>query len=43
MPERAHEIGILLYRGLDSVQFAYLTDAIPELIPRGATGYVKKQ
>jgi hypothetical protein len=41
MPERAQEVGMILYRGLDSVAFADIADHVPEIIPRGLPGYVR--
>ena len=39
MPERAHELGHIIYRGVDSVLWAYLSSEVPEIIPRGLPGY----
>ena len=41
MPERTHEIGLIVYRGVDSVLWTSLVADIPELIPRGLRGYKK--
>lgn len=41
MPERAQEIGLIVYRGVDSVMWAFLVSEIPEMIPRGLEGYKK--
>jgi hypothetical protein len=39
MPERAPELGMIIYRGVDSVVWASLIAEIPELKPRGEKGY----
>lgn len=39
MPERAQEIGLIVYRGVDSVMWAFLAKEIPEMIPRGVKGF----
>ena len=41
MPERSHEIGMMIYRGTDSVIWNSLIQEIPEIIPRGLPGYRK--
>ena len=41
MPERSHEIGMMIYRGVDSVEWSRLVLEIPEMIPRGLSGYRK--
>lgn len=38
-PLRAQEIGLMLYHGIDSVTWSYLTQELPELIPRGLSGF----
>jgi len=42
MPDRAQQIGLIVHRGVDSAMYAFLTDEIPEMIPRGAYNYKKK-
>ena len=39
MPERAQQFGAIVYRNVDSVMWARLSRAVPEIIPRGAPGY----
>eukprot|EP01041_Mallomonas_annulata_P011269 gene11269-23576_t len=39
MPERAQEIGLMMYRGVDSQLWAFLSEEIPEMIPRGLPGW----
>jgi hypothetical protein len=39
MPERAQEIGLIVYRGVDSVTWSFLAAEIPEMVPRGLHGY----
>jgi len=34
-PERAQEIGLMLYRKIDSVLFEFVANEIPEIVPRG--------
>lgn len=41
MPERAQEIGLIVYRGVDSITWTFLSSEIPEMIPRGLPGYKK--
>lgn len=41
MPERAQEIGLIIYRGIDTVTWSFLASEIPEMIPRGIAGYKK--
>lgn len=41
MPERAQEIGLVIYRGVDSVLWALLVAEIPEIVPRGLRGHKK--
>lgn len=41
VPSRAHEIGLCLYHGCDSVTWQFLIQEMPELIPRGLPGYKK--
>lgn len=38
-PARAQEIGMIIYRGTDSVTWSYLAKHIPEIIPRGVPGH----
>lgn len=38
-PMRAQEIGLILYPRIDSVTWAFLSREIPEIIPRGLSGY----
>lgn len=42
IPERAVELGLIIYRGCDSVTYAALADDAPELVPRGAAGWRKQ-
>eukprot|EP00798_Chlamydomonas_sp_ICE-L_P003362 gene3362-13393_t len=39
MPERGQQIGIILGKGVDGVQWKRITDELPEIIPRGACGW----
>ena len=39
MPDRAQELGLILYRGCDSAVYASLVDEIPEIAPRGTPGW----
>ena len=39
MPERAQELGLIIFRGTDSVLWAYLCNEVPEMIPRGLQGF----
>jgi hemerythrin-like domain-containing protein len=38
-PDRAQEIGLICYRTLRSVDWAFLSKEIPEIIPRGVPGW----
>jgi iron-sulfur cluster repair protein YtfE (RIC family) len=38
-PARAQEIGLITYRGVDSVTWCQVSEAIPEMIPRGVAGH----
>jgi len=40
-PDRAQEIGLICYRTLNSVDWEFLAQEIPEMIPRGARGWVR--
>lgn len=42
LPDRCQEIGMMVYRGCDSVTFAFLADEIPEMVPRGVKNYSKQ-
>jgi tellurite resistance protein TehA-like permease/glutaredoxin/hemerythrin-like domain-containing protein len=39
VPERAHEIGLLVHRHVDQGLWLALTQELPEIIPRGVSGY----
>lgn len=39
MPDRAQEIGLIVYRGVDSVLWTFIAEEIPEMIPRGLAGF----
>ena len=41
-PDRAQEIGLMCYRTLNSVDWAFLAQEIPEMIPRGVSGWVRQ-
>ena len=41
VPDRAQEIGLIVYRGVDSALWSFLVEEIPELIPRGLSGWRK--
>lgn len=41
MPERAQQIGAMLYRGVDDVTWTRLAFEVPEMIPRGLPGHVR--
>ena len=41
MPERSQEMGMMIYRGVDSVEWSRLVLEIPEVTPRGLSGYRK--
>eukprot|EP00961_Rhodomonas_salina_P268276 3625638-Rhodomonas_salina.1 len=36
MPERAQQIGAIVYRNVDSVKWEMMRIEVPEMIPRGA-------
>ena len=38
-PMRAQEIGLMLYPNLDTVSWSFLAREIPEIVPRGLSGY----
>jgi tellurite resistance protein TehA-like permease/glutaredoxin len=38
-PARAQELGLMLYRSVDSVTWASLAEEMPEIIPRGECGF----
>jgi hypothetical protein len=38
-PYRSQEIGLMILPHVDSVTWAFLTREIPEIIPRGLSGY----
>lgn len=38
-PDRAQQIGLMCYRGLDSIDWAFLSEEMPEIIPRGLPGW----
>ena len=38
-PHRAEEIGLALFRGCDDVTWQFISQQLPELIPRGLPGY----
>jgi hypothetical protein len=40
-PNKAQELGLALYKGLDDTTWAFLTEKIPQLIPKGLHGYKK--
>jgi hemerythrin-like domain-containing protein len=40
-PSKAQEIGLMLYRRVDDVTWAFLTREIPSLVPRGLPGHQK--
>jgi hypothetical protein len=43
LPERANELGLTLWRTIDSADYALLADEMPELRPRGdPAGYRRK-
>jgi tellurite resistance protein TehA-like permease len=39
MPERAQQIGAIVYRNVDAVMWERLRTEVPEIIPRGAPGW----
>ena len=39
MPERAHQIGAIVYRNVDAVMWETLRVEVPEMIPRGLPNY----
>ena len=39
MPERAQQIGAIVYRNVDAVMWERLRVEVPEIIPRGAPGW----
>mmetsp|Transcript_21528 Transcript_21528/g.27838 ORF Transcript_21528/g.27838 Transcript_21528/m.27838 type:complete len:536 (+) Transcript_21528:133-1740(+) len=41
LPERAQQIGAIVYRNVDAVMWERLRAAVPEMIPRGAPGWVR--
>jgi hemerythrin-like domain-containing protein len=41
-PDRAQEIGLICYRTLNSVDWEFLAQEIPEIIPRGVRGWVRQ-
>lgn len=38
-PACAHELGLCIYRNCDDVLWSFLSERIPEMIPRGLPGY----
>lgn len=41
MPERAQQFGSIIYRNVDAVMWERLRAELPEIIPRGAPGYMR--
>ena len=41
MPERAQQVGAILYRNVDAVMWERLKVSLPDIVPRGAAGYRK--
>lgn len=41
MPERAQQIGAILYRNVDAVMWERLRASLPDIVPRGVSGYRK--
>jgi hypothetical protein len=39
MPERAQQIGAMLSLGMNVPQWRRMTTELPEIVPRGATGW----
>jgi len=39
LPERAQQIGAIIYRNVDAVMWERLRTVVPEIVPRGAPGY----
>lgn len=39
MPERAQQIGAIVYRNVDAVMWERLKEEVPEMIPRGESGW----
>lgn len=39
MPERAQQLGAIMYRGCDSVKWELISFEIPEIIPRGVSNW----
>merc|ERR1712226_107659 len=39
MPERAQQIGAIIYRNVDAVMWERLSSAVPHIIPRGVAGW----
>ena len=39
MPERAQQIGAIVYRNVDAVMWERLRGEVPEIVPRGAAGW----
>eukprot|EP00629_Pelagomonadales_sp_RCC1024_P000296 CAMPEP_0119261536 /NCGR_PEP_ID=MMETSP1329-20130426/1570_1 /TAXON_ID=114041 /ORGANISM="Genus nov. species nov., Strain RCC1024" /LENGTH=970 /DNA_ID=CAMNT_0007261101 /DNA_START=166 /DNA_END=3078 /DNA_ORIENTATION=- len=41
MPERAQQVGAILYRNVDAVMWERLKVSLPDIVPRGVPGYRK--
>ena len=41
MPERAQQIGAIIYRNVDAVMWERLRSEVPAIIPRTAPGYMR--
>ncbi len=39
MPERAQQLGLMVYREVDDVTWVEVARDLPEVIPRGLPGY----
>mmetsp|Transcript_10371 Transcript_10371/g.27652 ORF Transcript_10371/g.27652 Transcript_10371/m.27652 type:complete len:218 (+) Transcript_10371:2-655(+) len=42
LPERAQHIGEMIYRGVDDAEWAAIAKDVPEVIPRGLPGWVRR-
>jgi len=42
LPERAQHIGEMIYRGLDDAEWAAIAKDVPEIVPRGLPGWVRR-
>ncbi len=41
LPERGQQLGMMVGLGVDAVQWRRITAELPEIVPRGAPGWVR--